>query len=169
MTVVRGLPVAIALALSACGSGPTPPSTSTRAPSPAYASPGSSTAAPTDAPTSPPPTLASPSPEPSSASALPFGSVQVPFAKRVMQVAIVGEPGIVTAWRAATDGDLKTIQWDSDADIALGRLSDRELVLGWSRTVCDLEATLTILPSRLVVTPAPRQGRDAMALAEASC
>jgi hypothetical protein len=164
MTLVRGALVLMALALSACGSGPTPPSPSTPTPSPPHASPASSTAAPTGALASPAPTLASRSSEPPSASVAPLGSVQIPFANRVMQVTIVGVPGIVTAWRAATDRDLKAVPWDGDADIALGRLSDRELVLGWIGTVCDLKATLTIIPGRLVVTPAPRQGCDAMAL-----
>jgi len=164
MTLVRGALVAMALALSACRPGPTPPSSSTPAPSPPNTSPASPTAAHTDAPASPAPTPTSPSPESPSASPSPLGSVHIPFANRVMEVTIVGKPGIVTAWRAATDRDLKAVPWDGDADIALGRLSDRELVLGWIGTVCDLEATLTIAPGRLVVTPAPRQGCDAMAL-----
>ena len=77
-----------------------------------------------------------------------------------MEVMIVGEPGIVVAWRAATERDLEAIASANDLDIALGRLSDRDLVLGWTGTVCDLKATLTVVPGRLVVTPAPRQGCD---------
>lgn len=90
--------------------------------------------------------------------------MRIPFANREMEVTIVGQPGIVVAWRAATDRDLNAIAWDGDADIALGRLSDRDLVLAWIGTVCDVEATLTIAPGRLAITPVPRQGCDAMAL-----
>jgi len=81
-----------------------------------------------------------------------------------MEITIVGEPGVVVAWRAATDSDLQAIAWAGDADIALGRLSDRELVLGWIGTVCDVRATLTVAAERLEVTPVPRQGCDAMAV-----
>ena len=77
-----------------------------------------------------------------------------------MEVTIVGQPGTLTAWRAATEQELEAIAWNGDPDIALGRLSDRELVLGWIGTVCDVEATLTVVPGRLLVTPAPRQGCD---------
>ena len=154
MKLVRDVLVAMALAVSACAPGPTPPSSSTPAPTP----PNVSSASPTAA--SPAPTPTSPSPESPSASASPLGSVQIPFTYRVMEVTIVGQPGIVTAWRAATEQELEAIAWNGDTDIALGRLSDRELVLGWIGTVCDLEATLTIAPGRLVVTPAPRQGCD---------
>lgn len=81
-----------------------------------------------------------------------------------MEVTIVGEPGTVVAWRAAGDRDLAAIAWGGDTDIALGRLSERDLVLGWIGTVCDVKATLTVAPGRLVVTPVPRQGCDAMAV-----
>jgi hypothetical protein len=81
-----------------------------------------------------------------------------------MEVTIVGEPGIVVAWRAATDSDLQAVPWAGDADIALGRLSDRDLVLGWIGTVCDVKAILTVAPGHLAVTPLPRQGCDAMAV-----
>lgn len=127
--------------------------------------PASSSALPT--PTGP----AHPSTPSASSSALPtgqpsnvpLGSVQIPFVDRAMEVTIVGEPGIVVAWRAATERDLREIAW-ADADIALGRLSDRDLVLAWTGTVCDVTATLTVAPGRLVVTPVPRQGCDASAV-----
>ena len=93
-----------------------------------------------------------------------LGTVQIPFANRVMEVTLVGSPGLVVGWRAATERELGAVAWPGDADIALGRLSDRDMVLGWIGTVCDLKATLTVVPGRLVVTPAPRQGCDAMAL-----
>jgi len=81
-----------------------------------------------------------------------------------MQIAIVGRPGVVVAWRAATDRELATIDWGADYTIALARLDDRNLVFGWIGTVCDLQATLTIEPESLVVTPAPRKGCDALAV-----
>ena len=90
---------------------------------------------------------------------MPLGSVEIPFVNRAMEVTIVGQPGIVIAWQAATERELKTVAW-ADADIGLGRLSDRDLVLAWTGTVCDVTATLTIVPGRLVVTPVPRQGCD---------
>jgi len=121
--------VAVAVALSACGSGETEPS-----------------------------------PDVPNPSAPLLGSLRIPFANREMEVTIVGEPGIVVAWRAASDRDLDSIVWDGDADIAIGRLSERDLVLGWIGTVCDVQATLTVAPGRLVVTPVPRQGCDAAAV-----
>ncbi len=99
-----------------------------------------------------------------STSAAPLGSLRIFFANREMEVAIVREPGIVVAWRAATDSDLQAIAWAGDADIAHGLLSDRDLVLGWIGTVCDVKATLTVTSGQLVVTPVPRQGCDAMAV-----
>jgi hypothetical protein len=79
-----------------------------------------------------------------------------------MEVTLVGQPGIVSGWRAASEAELASIAWDGD--IALGRLTDRELVLGWPGTVCDLAATLTVAPGRLVVDPLPRAGCDALAV-----
>lgn len=156
--------VAVALALSACGADVTQPSPSTPVSSLPHATPTSSLALSTIAPASPGQTL-SPSPdELPGASASPIGTLQIPFANRAMTVAIVGQPGIVTAWRAATDRDLQAIAWDSTAEIALGRLSGRDVVLGWIGTVCDVMATLTVRPGRLVVSPVPRQGCDALAV-----
>jgi hypothetical protein len=160
MTLNRAVLVAMALALSACGSGAKQPSPSTTASSPPHASPTSSPAVSAIAPASPAPTLSPLPSELPSTTDVPLGSVQIPFANRAMEVTIVGEPGLVAAWRAATERELEAIAWSGDADIALGRLSDRDLVLGWIGTVCDLKATLTVVPGRLVVTPAPRQGCD---------
>lgn len=121
--------VLVALALSACGSEVTQLSPSTPVSSSPHATPTSSPAASTIAPASPAQTLSpSPSAGPSTSSA-PLGSLRIPYANREMEVTIVGEPGIVVAWRAATDSDLQAIAWDGDADIALGRLLDRDLVL----------------------------------------
>ena len=91
-----------------------------------------------------------------------IGSARIPFADRFMQVEIIGRPGIVVAWRAATDRERARIAWRSDYTIGLARLDERNLVLGWIGTVCDLEATLTIETGSLVVTPAPRKGCDAL-------
>lgn len=90
----------------------------------------------------------------------PIGAARIPFANRWMEVSIVGRPGIVVAWRAATEPELGAIDWGSDDLIALARLDERRLVLGWIGTVCDVEATLTIEKRSLVVTPAPRHGCD---------
>jgi hypothetical protein len=94
----------------------------------------------------------------------PIATVRFPFADREMEVAIVGQPGIVVAWRGATDGELDAIRWDESADVGLGQLSDREVVLGWIGTICDLEATLIVGPGSLVVSPQPRPACDAMAV-----
>ncbi|MEO5964134.1 MAG: hypothetical protein ABIR11_01620 [Candidatus Limnocylindrales bacterium] len=80
-----------------------------------------------------------------------------------MELAIAGEPGVVVAWRAASDGQLAAAAL-GDEDIALDRLTGREVVLAWIGTVCDVHATLSIAPDRLVVSPDPREGCDAMAL-----
>ena len=152
----------VALALSACGSGAMLPSPSTPAPSPPNATQARPPAVATVAPASPVPTVSPPQSEPPSASGVLLGSVQIPFADRAMAVTIVGEPGIVVAWRAATERELEAIAWPSDADIVLRPMSGRELILGWIGTVCDVKATLTVAPRRLVVTPAPRQGCDAV-------
>lgn len=129
-----------------------------------YATPTTSPATSTLALPSSAPSLSPPPSDLPSMSPAPLGSVRIPFANREMVVTIGGEPGTVVAWRAATRRELESIAWDGDADITLGRLSGRDLILGWVGTVCDLEATLTIAPGRLTVTPAPRQGCDAMAL-----
>lgn len=94
----------------------------------------------------------------------PIGIVRFSFAEREMTVTIVGQPGIVVAWRGASDRELAAAVWDESEDIGLGRLSDRELVLAWSGTVCDLEATLIVAAGSLVVWPPPREGCDAMAV-----
>jgi hypothetical protein len=39
-----------------------------------------------------------------------------------------------------------------------------ELVLWWIGTVCDVNAMLSVTRERLVVTPVPREGCDAMAV-----
>jgi hypothetical protein len=80
-----------------------------------------------------------------------------------MELAIVGEPGVLAAWRAATDRELAAVTW-GDSDITLARLTDRELVLGWIGTVCDVKATLTVAQERLVVSPVPREGCDLVAV-----
>jgi hypothetical protein len=76
-----------------------------------------------------------------------------------MEVTIVGEPDVVSAWRAATDRELSAATW-GEADIKLAKLGDRKLVLGWIGTVCDVKATLTVTRGRLVVDPVPREGCD---------
>lgn len=81
-----------------------------------------------------------------------------------MEVTIVGQQGIVVAWRGATDRELGAVVWDENEDISLGRSSDRELVLVWTGTVCDIEATLIVARGSLVVSPPPREGCDAMAV-----
>ena len=80
-----------------------------------------------------------------------------------MELAIVGEPGVLVAWRAATDRELAAATWGDD-DITLARLTNRELVLGWIGTVCDVKATLTVTQERLVVSPVPREGCDLVAV-----
>lgn len=114
-----------------------------------------------DLPTVPDPPGASSSPD---ADAAPLGSLRIPFAGREMEVTIVGQPGIVTGWRAASEAEVASIAWADGSEIELGRLTDRELVLGWLGTVCDLAATLTVAPGRLAVDPLPRAGCDAMAV-----
>lgn len=94
-----------------------------------------------------------------SPSATPLGIVRIPFAGREMVVTIVGEPDLVSAWRAATDRELSMASW-GEADITVARLGDRKLVLGWAGTVCDVKATLTVMPGRLVVDPVPREACD---------
>jgi hypothetical protein len=80
-----------------------------------------------------------------------------------MQVTIVGAPEVLVGWRAATDQELEAVSWD-EHDIAPRSLTKRESVLGWIGTVCDVKATLTVAQDRLVVSPMPREGCDAMAV-----
>lgn len=125
----------------------------------------STTAVATIAPASP--TLSAPPSSSPSSSVTPLGSVRIPFANREMEVTIIGAPGIVVAWRAASDQDLEEVAWDGDTHIAFSRLSERDFVLGWIGTVCDVTATLTVAPGQLTITPVPRQGCDAMAVGRA--
>lgn len=81
-----------------------------------------------------------------------------------MELAIVGQPGLVVEWRGATEAELRRAIWRPEADIGAGLLSEDELVLAWSGTICDVEATLSITRDRLVVTHPPRRGCDAMAV-----
>jgi hypothetical protein len=97
----------------------------------------------------------------SSPSAISLGVLRIPFANREMELAIVGVPGVLSGWRAATEADLGAVAW-GEPDITLGGLTERELVLAWGGTVCDVAATLAVAPRRLVVSPAPREGCDAM-------
>ncbi|HEY7132538.1 MAG TPA: hypothetical protein VH440_09820 [Candidatus Limnocylindrales bacterium] len=79
-----------------------------------------------------------------------------------MDVRIVGEPGILAAWRPATQRELEAIPWTSSGDTGIGLVGDRRLVLGWLGTPCDLVAILTVSATSLVIDPAPRQGCDAI-------
>lgn len=152
----------VMLAVGGCGSQavekPSPSTGSSPPPSPT-AEPASVTLAPESTATAS--LLPSPVPSPS---ASPLGVVRIPFARREMDLAIVGEPGVLVAWRAATDRELEAATWDGDDDITLDRLTKRNLVLGWIGTVCDVKATLTVAQERLVVSPVPREGCDAMAV-----
>lgn len=104
------------------------------------------------------------SPTPDAATSVePIGSVQVPFADRMMNVTIVGEADVLTGWRAANDRDLGAAVL-GDSDIALSHLPNGEIVLSWIGTPCDVEATLVIEHDRLVVAPAPRPGCDTLAV-----
>ena len=161
MRVRRSGALLVGLAFGGCG--PTPVETrsasATASPPP---SPTTELPAPTLAPE--PPATASflPSPVPSQ-SATPIGVVRIPFAGREMELDIVGEPGVLAAWRAATDQEAAAGAW-GDKDVTLARLTDRELMLGWIGTVCDVKATLSVTRERLVVSPVPRDGCDAMAV-----
>jgi hypothetical protein len=126
------------------------------------ASPTADVATPTHVPAPPATTSLAPSPV-ANPSASPLGVVRIPFATREMVLTIAGVPGVLVAWRAATDRELEALTLGDD-DIALGRLTSRELVLGWIGTVCDVHATLTVTQEHLVVSPDPREGCDAMAL-----
>jgi hypothetical protein len=95
--------------------------------------------------------------------ATPIGFLRIPLAGREMELAIVGSPDVLTAWRAATDQELSAVAWGEGQDVVLRSRSRRELVLGWIGTACDTRATLTVEPRRLVVRPAPREACDAMA------
>lgn len=152
----------VVLAVVGCGSQavdkPSPSTASSRPPSP-MAEIASPTIVPE--PSAAASLLPSPAPTPS---ASPIGVVRIPFARREMDLAIVGESGVLVAWRAATDRELEAATWDGDDDITLDRLTKRNLVLGWIGTVCDVKATLTVAQERLVVSPVPREGCDAMAV-----
>jgi hypothetical protein len=150
----------VAMTLAGCGSVvPQVPSPSTT-PGPARppASADAAAGAPTAVPSGSAPIGGLPGP-----SAPPIGVVRVPFAGRAMQLTIVGTRGVVVAWRPATDAEVAAVPWAEDDDIALGRIGERDLVLAWIGTVCDVQATLTVGTARLVVTPAPREGCDALA------
>lgn len=155
------------LVLAACEAGTVSPSLSEPPASPSGSvapTVSAGTAAPSDLVIPPSPGTSPFPPATVEPSAAPIGTANIPFANRAMEVAIVGQPGIVVAWRGATDHELGALAWDADADIAVGRLTDRELVLGLIGTVCDIEATLTVMPGALIVSPVPRQGCDAMAV-----
>ena len=134
------------------------------------ANPSQSPAAPASASLEPlaptitrePSALASPIPS-LAPSGRALGVVSIPFAGREMEVAIVGEPGVVVAWRAATERELRAAVWRDD-EVALNRLTDHDVVLGWIGTICDVNATLAVARDRLVVSPVPREGCDAMAI-----
>jgi hypothetical protein len=157
---------ALLIVLAGCGSERPDPSMSERIAAASQAAPGVTADVPQST-TSSPPGVPSESPSPS-ARARPreelIGTVRFAFANRLMEVAIVGEQGLVVAWRGATDLELGAVAWDENPDIGLGQLSDRELVLDWIGTVCDVEATLIVAPGSLVVSPPPREGCDAMAV-----
>ena len=147
----------VVLAVSACGLGPV----ESGSPSPTSGTQATWTIEPSPSALAPSPSLTSPpdrSPMASS-SATPIGVVRIPFAGREMEVTIVGEPGVLAMWRAATDRELSGRSW-GDADIRLAALADGKLVLGWIGTVCDVKATLVVSRVRLVVSPAPRGGCD---------
>jgi hypothetical protein len=91
------------------------------------------------------------------------GELTFPFEDRTMDLTIVGDPAVVTGWRAATAGELRGVDY-GDRDIGIKRLSDHELVLGWIGTICDVKASLEVRATRLVVAPEPRRGCDAMAV-----
>lgn len=132
-------------------------------PSTAASAPASPTVEPVASTLAPEPSAAASLPPSATSSATALGVVWIPFAGREMELAIVGEPGVVVAWRAATEQELTAGIWRDD-DVALNRLTDRELVLGWIGTVCDVKATLAVARDRLVVSPVPREGCDAMAV-----
>lgn len=152
-------PLLAVVIVAGCGAGVVEnadPSTAPSAPTSPTVEPVASTLAPEPS--------AAPSLPPSAPSSAPaLGVVSIPFAGRQMEVAIVGEPGVVVAWRAATEQDLAAGSWRDD-DVALNRLTDREMVLGWTGTVCDVRATLVVARDRLVISPVPREGCDAMAV-----
>ena len=77
-----------------------------------------------------------------------------------MNLHLVGTARVLASWRAATDAEVAAIDWGGDDSIAVARLDDRSIVLGWIGTVCDVEATLTVEAAGLVVAPAPRKGCD---------
>ena len=150
----------VVLAVGGCGPGPV----ENRSPSTTSSPPPTSTAEPSCPTLAPEPSATAsvlPSPRPSP-SASPIGVVRIPFEGARWKLAIVGEPGVLAAWRAATDR-LAAVTW-GDSDITLARLTDRELVLGWIGTVCDVKATLTVAQERLVVSPVPREGCDLVAV-----
>ena len=151
----------VALTLAGCGADVTHlsgASGSPRSPRPAAsADPTASTSPPTAS-------AAPPAPAPPGPSEPVIGIVRVPFAGREMRLTMVGAPGGPVAWRAATDAEVAAVAWGGNDEIALGRLGGRDLVLAWIGTVCDVRATLTIGPGRLVVSPVPREGCDAMAV-----
>lgn len=156
---------ALLVALAVGGCGPTPVETgspsATASPLP---SPTTEITAPTLAPG--PSATASILPSPVvSQPATPIGVVRIPFAGREMELDMVGEPGVLAEWRAATETDRGEAAgtW-GNIDIWLARLTDRELALWWIGTVCDVKATLSVTRERLVVSPVPREGCDAMAV-----
>ena len=156
---------ALLIVLAGCGSGLPGPSVSEPIASPSQASPVVTPDVSPSITTASPGASVSRSPSaPPRPSGEPIGTVRFPFAGREMEVAIVGQRGLVEAWRGATEVELGAVAWDENAGIGLAPVSDRELVLGWIGTVCDVEATLIVAPGSLVVSPAPREGCDAMAV-----
>ena len=103
------------------------------------------------------------SPAPATEPPSTVGSLQVPMADRIMELTIVGDPSVLTGWRAATEGEVAQVDF-GDRDIGVEHLSDHELVLAWIGTICDVDGTLEVGATRLVVSHPPRQGCDAMAI-----
>ncbi len=151
--------------LVACAVNPaTPPSEPSSASTPAPASvaspPGSAAPNPTATPSAS--SMQSDEPNTVASSNRPIARLQVPFFDKVMDLAIVGEPGLLAAWRPATQRELEAFPWAPDGFTGLGGLGDRQLVLGWLGTPCDLVATLIVTETSLVIDPAPRHGCDAI-------
>ena len=145
--------------VAGCGAG----AVQSADPSTAASAPASATVEPVASTPVPEPSLATSMPPSSTSPAPRIGVVAIPFAGREMEVALVGEPGVLEGWRAATERELTAGTWRDD-DVALNRLTGRELVLGWTGTVCDVEATVAVSRDRLVISPVPREGCDAVAV-----
>lgn len=164
---LAGLAVAATLLAACAAPHPVTPTASAGASSPLSAepqvtpsSPAVSTVSPSGGPTIAPST--SPGPP------LPvLGQAQVPGGLTPMTVMLLGDPAVVRGIRPATDAERAKVSAALERDLWIGSLDSRTILVGWLGGACDVTATLTIEPARIVLAEGPRHACDAVGIVKA--